>query len=287
MAQIILPQIVSIGIFNSDIAIKNKTTTSVRKTTMFEIDLPIENGGIVYVDSEQSPIIPNTVICVKPGHQRHTRLPYKCYYIHMILEEGALYDMLMKTPSFIPITNFPEYLYLFKSLCNHRDSETESNAVILQSLILQLVYMLNKDSQKLEYTMKLKNLEHDIVEEAIKYIKEHLSGDLSLDAVSKFASYSPIHFHNCFKAATGTTLHEYVENLRIKKSMVLLSTTSQTLAEIALQCGFSSQSYFNYVFKRRTNMTPREYAKKECTRYLYESTSRTEGVLIVPQGTLS
>ena len=35
-----------------------------------------------------------------------------------------------------------------------------------------------------------------------------------------------------------------------------------TLTEIAYICGFSSQSYFSYAFKRHTGMTPRAYAKK-------------------------
>ena len=115
MSNIILPQIVSIGIYNSNNAAKSNTITKKRQTTMFEIDLPIENGGISYVDSEHASITPNMIICVKPGHERHTKFPYKCYYIHMILEKGDLYDILMQIPSFFSISNFSEYLYIFKS----------------------------------------------------------------------------------------------------------------------------------------------------------------------------
>ena len=107
-----------------------------------------------------------------------------------------------------------------------------------------------------------------MIEKSIKYIKEHITEELTLERVSKNVSFSPIHFHNCFKIATGKTLHEYVEEQRIKKAIVLLTTTALTLSEIAYQCGFSSQSYFSYVFKRRMNITPREYAKEEYNRYL-------------------
>jgi len=268
MSEIILPQVASIGIYNSNIAVKNKTITEKRKTTMFEIDLPIEPGGICYIDSEQSSITPNTVICVKPGQERHTKFPFKCYYIHMILEEGTLYDVLMRTNTFILTTNLQEYLYLFKSLCNHREIGIELNNIILQSLILKLIYTLSMDSKKTVYSKRFKNIEYDTIEKSIKYITEHISEDLSLATVSSFTSYSPIHFHNYFKAATGKTLHEYIEDLRIKKSVELLSTTSLTLTEIALQCGFSSQSYFSYVFKKKMNMTPRNYVREEHKRYL-------------------
>ena len=270
MGKITLPKIVEIGIYNSDISAKNKTITSIRKGTMFEIDLPIENGGIAYIDSEQTPITPNMIICMKPGQERHTRFPYKCYFLHMILEEGELYDYLMKTPSFIHTTNFSEYLYIFKSLYNYRDTSAEANNVILQSLILKLIHTLTIDAKRQLRTTRFGNPEYDKIEQSVKYIKEHLSDDLSLEAMSKLSSYSKIHFHNCFKAAIGKTLHDYVEDLRIKKSIILLLTTSQTLTQIAQECGFSSQTYFSSVFKRKMHITPRDYAKEEHKRYLIE-----------------
>ncbi len=267
MSEIILPRVVAIGIYNSDIAEKNKTVTRKRKTTMFEIDLPIEPGGTAFIDSEQAPITPNTLICVKPGQYRHTKFPFKCYFIHMVLEEGALYDILMRTPTFIQASDFQEYLYLFRSLCSHREEDIECNRVILQSLILKLIYTLGMDSKKTAYSKRFKSIEYETIERSIQYITEHISEALSLAEVAHFASYSPIHFHNCFKAATGKTLREYVENLRIKKAIELLSATSLTLTEIAARCGFSSQSYFSYVFKKKMNMTPRDYVREEYKRY--------------------
>ena len=69
-------------------------------------------------------------------------------------------------------------------------------------------------------------------------------------------------FHNSFKKAVGPTLREYVEEQRIKKAITLLTATHLTLTQIAFECGFSSQSYFSFVFKRRTGKTPRQYANE-------------------------
>ena len=80
MKEMALPQIVTIGIYNSNVAVRNKTITKNRETTMFEIEMPMEKGGISYVDSEQFPIDENMIICSKPGQIRHTKLPFKCYY---------------------------------------------------------------------------------------------------------------------------------------------------------------------------------------------------------------
>ena len=63
------------------------------------------------------------------------------------------------------------------------------------------------------------------------------------------------------------TLREYVEDRRIRKAVNLLVETDLTLSEIAYECGFSSQSYFSYAFKKKMNLTPREYAKEIYNRY--------------------
>ncbi len=63
------------------------------------------------------------------------------------------------------------------------------------------------------------------------------------------------------------TLRDYVEEQRIKKAIDLMLTTDYPLTKIALESGFSSQSYFGYVFKRRMQMTPGNYLKKYFEKY--------------------
>ena len=263
----ILPEIVTVGIYNSQIAAKKTVISKKRKTSMFEIELPIEDGGVTFIDSHAKQISPNMIICAKPGQVRHTKFPFKCYFVHMIIHSGALYDTLMNTPDFFETEKTSVYKEIFTNLIKHYSIPSENHEIILQSLLLELIYTITKDSAK-AIKKGNSNNNYTLIEKSLKYIKEHLTDDLSLETVSKNASFSPIHFHNCFKVTTGKTLHEYVEEQRIKKAVVLLTTTALTLSEIAYQCGFSSQAYFSYVFKRRMNMTPREYAKEEYKRYL-------------------
>ncbi len=262
-----LPEIVSIGIYNSQIAAKNKVITKNRKTTMFEIEIPVEEGGISYINSEEMPIEPNMVICAKPGQIRHTKLPFKCYYIHIIVREGGLYDSLMDIPNFVKTDKYKKYYGIFKELSKYYDTAVENDEIILHSLILELIYTLICDSRKTVLQERIKNSNYVAIEKVIKFIKENLTADLSLEAIADYAGFSPVHFHNCFKASTGRTLHEYVEEQRIKKAANMLLTTDNTLTEIAYECGFSSQSYFSYAFKRRMNLTPREYTKQIFSRY--------------------
>lgn len=267
MKQIILPQIVSIGIYNAQIAIKNKIISNNRKTTMFEVELPIIEGGISYIDNTSHAVSENLIICAKPGQMRHTKLPFKCYYIHMIVNEGQIFDILSSLPNYINVYDSAELKELFVSMCEHYDTGIPEDDIILQSLILKLIYVLDyyTASHKAQHNPKRNN--HKIIDKALQYINANLSADLSLDALCEQVNFTPIYFHKLFKASTGKTLREYVEEQRIKKSIELLVSTEMTLTQIAYECGFSSQSYFSYVFKKKTKYTPRDYAKNILKKY--------------------
>lgn len=262
-----MPEVVAVGIYNSKTAVKNKEITKTRKTTMFEIELPIEKGGISYINSTSNPITPDCIVCAKAGQTRHSKLPYKCYYIHMIAEKGYLYDLLNSLPDFLTVKDRNKYETIFKDMCKYYDSQTYHDNIMLQSLILKLVYTLEKEKRKQNLNSKTKANNYLLINEAISYIKENLTADLKLETVAQKVNLSPVYFHNCFKASTGKTLCDYVEEQRIKKAVNLLLTTDMSLTRIAFECGFSSQSYFSFAFKRRMKTTPRNYVKQVNEKY--------------------
>lgn len=262
-----LPNIVAIGYYNSDIAAKNKTITKNRNTTMFEIEIPSTDGGVSYIDLESHKISPNMLICAKPGQTRRTKLPFKCYFIHMIVEDKLLLDMLNKTPNFFETIEIEPYKKLFKKLYKYSNNSSQIDSVIQQSLVLELIYKLYNDTKLQSNAKILKSENYEIIKNVIDYISKNLNHNLSLGEVSEYVGFSPIYFHKLFKASTGLTLHQYIEDLRIKKASTLLVTTDKTLAEIAYICGFSSQSYFSYAFKQKMKLTPRQYVRDHFKQY--------------------
>ena len=265
--RIVLPQIVSIGIYNSQTAVKNRAVTKERATGMFEIELPMEEGGASFIDGAEAPVSPMRMICAKAGQIRKTRLPFKCYYIHMILHEGYLYDALMQTPSFIEITDREKYLSLFQRLCRYYESDLEEDTVMVEGLVLELLHALYRDAVKQQRRTGEANGQAKIIDEAVRYITANPAADLSLAALARRFNLGTYYFHHCFKRYTGLTLRVFVEEQRIKRAATLLLTTGDTLTKIAADCGFSSQSYFNYAFKRKKGVTPRQFAKAIAEKY--------------------
>lgn len=264
---ILLPEIVAVGVYNAQTSSRGREVTRPRKVTMFELELPIGDGGISYTDSESIPIADDMIICAKPGQLRHTRLPFKCYYVHMIVRDKLMCDTLMRMPTYIKIDNREQYESIFSELCACYGTSVPSDEMLIYSNLLKLVHMLSKHTSQGLVTSHASN--KAMIEDVIEYIKENPTADLTLDALASRVSFSPVHFHNCFRKSTGKTLRTFVEESRIDRAVKLLLGTDKTLTEIAYECGFSSQSYFSYAFKRKMNMTPREYTR--CISLKYEN----------------
>lgn len=261
-----LPKIIALGIYDSEIVKPNTVISKNRNVTMFEFEVAIEDGGTSYIDSSSMPIRKDMIICAKPGQIRHTRFPYKCYYIHMVVTDEIIHNILINTPSFFKTDNTEKYKRIFSEMIYHYNSFSQFEEIKIQSMILDIIYSLHQNATGVHGT-KFFSSHIAIVDKTLKYIEKNLTEDLSLDTLAEINSVSPIHFHNIFKTATGMTLRRYVEEQRLKKAIYLLLTTNLTLTQIAYECGFNSQSYFSYAFKRKMNCSPREYVKNSNIKY--------------------
>ena len=93
-----------------------------------------------------------------------------------------------------------------------------------------------------------------------KYIDENFHEQITLDDLSELMHLNQAYLCRIFKDATGGTITEYINYVRIHKAIKMLKS-SKTLSEIAYQCGFSSLTYFNRVFKKSRNYSASEYRK--------------------------
>lgn len=95
----------------------------------------------------------------------------------------------------------------------------------------------------------------------VDYIESALEGDLSLDAMAAVAGMNPFYFARAFRRRFGETPHRFVLQRRIDRAKQLLRESETPLVEIALHCGFASQSHFASVFRRQVGVTPGRYRK--------------------------
>ncbi len=95
------------------------------------------------------------------------------------------------------------------------------------------------------------------IEQAADYIHEHYSDkNLSVDALAKMANMSDTYFRKLFVAKFHQTPLKYINELRIKKAVELLSSGYYSVTETAEKCGFDSQPYFSNIIKKATGYSP-------------------------------
>jgi AraC family transcriptional regulator len=87
-------------------------------------------------------------------------------------------------------------------------------------------------------------------------ILKNPESDHSLEAMAADAGLTPSHFCRVFKKATGTTPHQYVMKARLDRAQELLTSSDLSIATIADQLGFTSQSHFTRAFRQYSGQTP-------------------------------
>lgn len=92
--------------------------------------------------------------------------------------------------------------------------------------------------------------------DAVYHVETHYSQNLTLEETARAAGLSAAYFSRLFHAQLGTPFSEYVRNVRIHHAKILLSQSSKSITEIALETGFCSGDYFSSQFKAKTGMTP-------------------------------
>jgi len=94
---------------------------------------------------------------------------------------------------------------------------------------------------------------------ALDFIARNCTGPITRDQAARAAHLSPSYFSRLFKKQLGQSFSHVLNQKRVERAADLLARSDQDLKLIALESGFSDQSYFTKVFRRHTGQTPRAY----------------------------
>lgn len=103
---------------------------------------------------------------------------------------------------------------------------------------------------------------HAKINEAMHYIRENYQKRLTVDEIAGEVGLVSEYLSSKFRQVTGISLPSYINQQKITEAKQLLHFTDMSLSEITGYLSFSSQSYFQTVFKNMTGDTPMEYRLK-------------------------
>jgi AraC family transcriptional regulator len=131
---------------------------------------------------------------------------------------------------------------------------------LAQALALRTLY-LGRDAKPQTNNRRTSALPGHVLRRIVERMRD-FDCDLSLQALANESGYSRVHFVRMFKAATGSSPHNYLLNLKMERARELLKNPSMSLIDIAFDCGFSSHSHMSRLFHKFVGVTPSAYRRR-------------------------
>jgi AraC-like DNA-binding protein len=97
---------------------------------------------------------------------------------------------------------------------------------------------------------------HELVEQTRETILASLFENLGVSEIANRLDVSPFHLCRVFRASTGTTLHEYRRDMRLRAALGLIPKHRGSLSSLAVSVGFYSHSHFSAAFRRAFGLAP-------------------------------
>lgn len=137
------------------------------------------------------------------------------------------------------------------------DLYASSSADEMFDKFIDIIMDITNKSTPLKFTRPDKH-----ISEAKQYIDKNYSDPyLSLGNVAAHVNLNPSYLSAEFTKVEGICLIDYLTNLRIEKSKILLSNCTWKIADISESVGYMNSTYFSTLFKRLTGVTPSDYRK--------------------------
>ena len=135
------------------------------------------------------------------------------------------------------------------------DGNEELTDYLLRALCISLERDLNEGKRSFSHPYPVTRM--------MRYIEEHATTELKVEAVASHAGLSVSRSVHLFKSSLGKTIIDYALEIRLAAAMERLKYTSLTLEQIAEDCGFGSYPYFHRVFKKKYGVSPGVYRKNQ------------------------
>jgi AraC-like DNA-binding protein len=96
-------------------------------------------------------------------------------------------------------------------------------------------------------------------QQAMRFIDAHAEEPITLRRLAMRGGVSAFHFLRSFRAASGTTPHQYLLGARVRRAAALLLRGDEAVTDVAFAAGFGDLSNFIRTFRRATGRSPRAF----------------------------
>ena len=135
--------------------------------------------------------------------------------------------------------------------------ECEKTASVEAVYLLQFNMVLDF-TERVRQSKLPEGLSHEVFS-AVQFIADHSHDPIGIDEVAAYVGRSRSYVTRRFRAEIGKSINAYITETKIRDAKRFLRYSEISFGEIANSLAFSSQAYFQTVFKKETGLTPGEY----------------------------
>lgn len=246
----------------------------------YEVYYLLEGERYYFIGTKVYHAVPGTLLFIKRNVIHKTGLFKEAYHDRILLEISySLLDSLFSPTGELNLSSF------FQSDCVVLTLNTEEQQ-FMKALLLSIgreietkkkgwhLMVQNKIAELFIFAFRCENncyvldspapkyLRHRQAEKIAAYIAEHYNEPLTLTSVAKHFYMNKCYVSRIFKESTGFTVLEYLHTQRIQKARSLLMKKDLNISSISIYVGYENLTYFERIFKKHTDSSPRQYRKR-------------------------
>lgn len=258
------------------------------KYNMQSSDIYQNYYGLSYIISGERKIITtNGIYFVYPGnisfvdiglYQRTEPLstqPYEIYEIRFSYDAVKdLIDIIGRDQFHALISNISCHItaegqqlvcHIMKEMLKESKKCLPESQLLLVGMLHQLLFAVLRNQADSSYLPDIPKIEDTLIMTAISYIDQHIYENPTALEVSRLVGLSYSQFSRRFKQAVDCTYSNYLNQMKILYSQLLLTNTHNPIEKIASDLGFCNSNYFCNVFHRYSEISPTGYRKLHTT----------------------
>lgn len=185
---------------------------------------------------------------------------------NMVFEYAVIHFTLPKEE----MTNFPLYNSHFTIKVGDNIKLDGMLNQLIQNFVIpgglsflqsKVIFLSILEEMLLSNKRLMRKAEKENISAIIDYIQQNYNKQLTAIDVANYFNIERRKLTYLFEKQMGMTPNEYLTNLRIQKSGLLLRTSNLSIAEIAERVGYSDYFYFSRMFKKMTSFSPSDFRK--------------------------
>ncbi len=229
---------------------------------LIDYELMVVTHGTLYIanDTKEYTVNKGEYLLMPPTPYQHGFKQGGCdfYWLHFNYnnEKESIFSALSPLTMHGKLSSIERVIVLMKQLqdSDKRYHNDTLNCSLTTAILLELTCQ-SATYKKENAQNQTKQIFNDITD----FIQYHSSENIRVSEIANYFGYNEKYLSTFFKKQSGTSLKQYILQVKMDSAKAELSDTNHTISQIAYNVGYNDAHNFTNAFKKITGLTPSDY----------------------------